>query len=424
MKKSCITWLAMLVLASCFVVQTYARTDWNAIFVTTNATYTLNQSVDLHGPITVSNCTLTIANGHTNNVEFKAVTSMPAMFIVLQGGRLVVKGTSTSRKIIIDGGADFGVTNDGYLNTNQHAAVTMQGVKPSGGGAIHVNNGVEYNGLELQYVTMRNIRCLKKLKAEDPEEPTTGGAIYIGGSTTNKVIIDHCNITKSYAGNGSAFMTGSRQSGPVEVTDTVFMQNWAAADLITDGIPDKSGGTFRSLGLSDMNLVFRRCTFTRNHSCGGGGAIYYNSANAAEPKAGGIQMEVYGCSFISNRCETMGGAISLQANGMFDFDEETKRENLFFANVSGDTGGALAARGYGSKVVFMRKRDFIFDINGSVHMHGNRAKNGGAIALYLPQQMSLERESSLGLIINGATTEPGFTITWRPRTAAVFISKT
>jgi hypothetical protein len=153
----------------------------------------------------------------------------------------------------------------------------------------------------------------------------------------NDIVVQHCLFRKNRAAQkgGGAWIRGYFSQ---TITDCTFLENRArsGAGLATD---------FLTTPLGINRCVFRGNGGNESDSSGGG--IY----NAGYPSDGRNTVKAVDCLFENNWANTQGGGISSSLN-------QELSGCTFIANRSGTEGGAMANRGFSTRV-----RDCSFEMN-------------------------------------------------------------
>ena len=371
-----------------------SKGEWTATTISSDRTINLDGNVTVKGIISITGGTLTInANGAARTI--KAGTSIAQIFYVSGAGKLVIKGESNSKRVIIDGGAVFnsaGINNSkghpfdttaykpfhdltDFPETNVGETDTYKDPENSGwrvNEAIQVNNG----SLHLEYVTIQNVHG---------HDSNTAGGIYVTGENTGetrKTMVKNCIIQYCASKSGAAMhvnlgnVKGGHSADPekcrVDVIDTKFRYCYSWGDK------GDEGGTLRTNGGCVCNIYLTRVTIENNYSHGAAGAVYWNGGGHAN-----TCLYFNGCTIRNNVALTRGGAMMLETSYRFVPDGAvTTISNNRVRNADG-YGGAIVVTSYGGGVLTEasdHQYTFNYDLTDKVQITGNTAGEGGGIA--------------------------------------------
>ena len=373
-----------------------SSTKWTATTIDKNKTITFSSdntsTISISGVVTIKNgCTLTInlASDYPSdkNKLIKASNSegFPRMFHVEKGGKLVIKGNSSSSRIILDGGARFdGGTNDYRLVTITNGQPVVHKCTTE---KKHITKELirsTVGTLTLDWVTLRNVYTsdVANGRTEDDEY---GGAIClhgtgadgnqsgkITGTTKYLTNISNCIIQNCADVSGAAIsIRTNNQENPLDMyaaNSKVTVTNTTIQYCYSQG---SSGGTIRTNGRTISDLELNNVTIQHNYTKGSGGAIYWNAGGTDA-----TDLLINNCTFKNNVAGNNGGAINVATNISF------KGKNNITGNFAENgRGGGINIHSYTGETMPKRTEyDFSYTLPTDLIISGNKAKQGAGIA--------------------------------------------
>lgn len=290
------------------------------VTVTSNVNITLNGTVTVNGRINIlSGATVTITGSGT----FKRGSSFEGnMFQVTGGGKLIITG-SEGNEIVIDGDADFTVTD--VVNSTRKLLSVTKGAETTGA-AISVGVGgdsASTGTLELTYVTMQNLYT----KSGQASAIYATGKVYnVEDTVPDKIYstikMDHVTV------KDCATLSGQ----------SILLFNDSVATLTNCTINDNySGGTYagavKAGGPNQFcQLTMKNCTASGNYSSGWGGVLLWAANSSFDGKSSKATID--GCTFTENTARWLGGALSNEA--IMEVKNCTIKNNIAMA------GGGIA----------------------------------------------------------------------------------
>ena len=396
----------------------------NVMFINGNASGICNDSVDVGGAIfwvgtngTLNGCTL-----ENNHAEF--------------GGGIYFNATATGCKIVdsefISNGAverggaiDCNATKMELVNTtfeSNHAyigAALCRETNATGGFGFNntfTDNHADYAGAALALINSSSIR-IDTYFFYNNTAGYSGGAIYVGEGSGNceieNCVFDNNYITEGSDGHGGAiewyaekgYVINSiftnnhapdggaiyvgRESGKINITDSIFSKNYAATvggaiSLNASSITIKrsnfydnhalEGGALYVGGEGETNYVYDSVFKGNNATGGNGGAINWmassgtiiasnltdnNAYNGGGIYFGGLSQESYisNCIFTNNHAKYNGGAIDCNSSNMYlNFTTFDGNYAQFGAALCRETN---AQKGLGENNIFINNHAYV-----------------------------------------------------------------
>ncbi len=210
---------------------------------------------------------------------------------------------------------------------------------------LSVEGGVATEGAGLRGT--QNTLCIARCTFGDNAASDDGGAFDLEGDEAS-LTLDRVLFVGNYAGYaGGAVVVGG---GSATVTDSRFGANASGGDAGAMDIDSRASVTL-------SNTEFNANTATHY-----AGALLYGGRGPAET------LTLDSVSFVDNFAGTGGGAMTL---GDWDFPTVLAQACLFEGNESPGLGGAVLLLSWGGGTLHAVSTEF----------HGNRAANGGAVAI-------------------------------------------
>ena len=383
--------------------------EWKNITISGSPTIILTGNVTISTPVIIpAGASLTIKPG-TANRTITATANMDQMFLVENGGTLIIEGTSGRKNsIVIDGGAIF---SGNKPFTNKFNKVNNTGIKTRG---ITNSNGT----LTLKNITIQNVYYLNEsVKDGKTTYSGTGGAILVNGinaGETRKTFIENCLIQYCVSEEGSALQVtnsnssdskGNAEECKVTVKDSEIQYCFA----IGDG-GGGSGGTIRSNGNTVSHVLLQNVNIHDNYTAGCGGAVYWNGKGTNN-----TTFYFDGCTVNNNTAKGQGGGMMLETN--FDFiNNKTIISNNKVINETG-TGGGIVVTSYGGNSMAVPSDGnnhylFTYNLSEYLELDNNEAGEGGGISFNLRNfqlngtwngDNSNNQKITITLNLNGAT---------------------
>lgn len=306
--------------------------------LTENTTWTMANGaiVTLKEPITIPNgktLTLNGWGGFARDTGVKGVNTN-ALFVVQSGGKLVLKGTSKDKPIIIDG-----------KNVVANASLIIS------------SGAVECEYVQIQNGKNRSVHSADHKNAGKPNG--TGGGITI--ASTGSLTMKNSVVTKNTASlNGG----GIYSSGPVTIEDSEITYNRAMSTETGDGVVNAGRGGGFYFGGADSIVSLKDVTVSHNAAMyyGGGGQICSNGSltmsgnttisnnTAVLHGAGGLHVTgdakftMNGGSIAYNTAQTVGGGIHSSYSCVLNLNSGSISNNIANGRGGGvhvNTGGAI-----------------------------------------------------------------------------------
>ncbi len=197
---------------------------------------------------------------------------------------------------------------------------------------------------------------------------TLGGAIYIPSSTVASVYTNNVSFKGNSAASGGAIYA----AGPIDFTDTSFVENEATSS---------NGGAIYLTGkkTSKKSLEAENVTFTNNTAAKAGGAIYIVTADGTDSDGNAIEIGaetlLTNAIFTGNKANAgHGGAVWASGGDETDIKTLELYDVTFDENQTSSRGGAIY---FGSNAVSYME-NVIFTKNKALADEGT-AYGGGAV---------------------------------------------
>ncbi|MBQ0081850.1 MAG: hypothetical protein KBT41_01005, partial [bacterium] len=306
------------------------------------------------------------------------------MFVIQKGGKLVINGTE-EYSVIIDGGANYQTPinyNNGFLDKASllvYASDTHRSMKKP---AIR-----NFGTLTMEYVTVRNV--YNSCGSDATSAQKAGAVLHAGTSGTVKTTLTNCVVERCKSPLGSGLFMCSESVGTVTLTDCEFRD---CVSTETKGAT--STGTIRSFGDTETSLNMYRVKVHHCYANLSGGGVYINAAGASTTMA-----TISGCEIYNNYSEVHGGGFN--GGGNFQFTD-TYGQNLIHNNHAGEVGGGIHFYAYSGGKAPSSAVNVKEIVDSSVEVYGNDAPNGAGIAFTSNNEISLPKNSTYSLSIEGA----------------------
>ena len=321
------------------------------------------------------NCIVEIDEKVSGSVTLKNIGS-DSFFRVDQNSSLTIKGTSDSRRIILDGGSNEGKQIEweiiGTAGTLNLEYVTIQNNKNNAVGrwapAIKVNPW-DRNILgrtTIKHCIFKNLNC------------DLSPVMYVDGhALDSSVTSESCAITIEDTDICNCTV---RQGDGREGTDAG--KYW--------------GGLIRTRGGTTNNLYLTRVKIYNNtaEDCSGAGVFW----NAMGDRKGGNRQPTLilnGCKFYGNTAKYSGGALRIETNCRFEGGVTE-----IYDNTAGIMGGGIHIYGYAGG--YFNSKEFNYYLNNLLSVHDNKAQYGAGIGIQLNTACTLKKGTNFNVHYNGA----------------------
>ena len=266
------------------VTETWSGTISAKTFTGTGNVVSINGTCTLTGKITVSNNTDLIITGQ--GIIQRDPSYLNELFNVYGTGTLIIKGTSTSNPIIIDGGST--------------------GTKANVRTMIRCDNALNLENVELRNNNTTVVRDYSIIdKWDDTADNFAGGAITLCDNENN-VTIKNCKIYNNSSTYGAGIYLNRTGSGTLTIENTTFdncnTTSGGGCAIFFDGRPGTNevvpSNGYLNYIVNITNTVIQNCT-----SAGCGSAIYFHRQGKAE-----VMMQnctVQNCISQSSSCGTL-----------------------------------------------------------------------------------------------------------------------
>ena len=372
---------------------------WSTTTISSDETVNLEGDVDLKGSITVDTgvtLTLQLSDAVVGDVNIKRSENV-TMFTIK--GSLVIKGTSESKHIIIDGNYTKSKTGLGIVGNAASSAIDLSYVTLQDfystvyGSAVQMSSNCgKESSFKMANSEVKNCK-LGGSKA---------GILYFSSSQSKNENTYSIDLTNCIFSNNEVLSTANYSGGVIygeddkslacSIIGCTFENNTAVKNggavnwrsnypgLTISGSSMTSnsaseGGAIRSIGVLKLSNV----SFSNNSSTNGGGAIYATKS-----------MTITGCGFSENK-SVNGGAIYFKpgdTNGRLQIKGATIIENN---ETTADGAGIYFVKEVGN--------DLDLAITESCNISGNKAGGRGGAICFLRNNNT----KSSYLVISGAT---------------------
>ncbi len=297
-----------------------------------------------------------------------------ASIIQAQNGNAIVDSCKFVNNRFMSGGAlffksNFVITNSSFERNMQNGTDALITVFSSNSNSsIYVASCLFESNIARVILTTTNTTILASRFFNNTGP--FGGALFIQGDPTTKVIIQDSSFLSNIAtNNGGALQIET--TNEIEIVNCTFDSNTARG----------SGGAISFFIADRINIT--RTSFTSNTARSGGAIAFFNCFSKSSL---GILLgvQIQSCNFLNNVAIFQGGAITMQSLVILFI-----QNSILNNNRAGNAGGAIHATGTTDAIIFSpqfymgieyssRQQSYGFGSNSTSFLN-NTAEYGGAI---------------------------------------------
>ena len=321
------------------------------------------------------NCTVEIDDNVQGSVTLKNIGA-DSFFRVDSNSSLTIKGTSDSRRIILDGGS------------NEGKQVEWEIIGTAG-------------TLNLEYVTIQNNKNNAVGRWAPAIKVNPWSRNILGRTTIKHCIFKNldCDLSPVMYVDGHALDSSVTSESCAIILEDTDICNCTVRQGDGRGGTDAGkcwGGLIRTRGGTTNNLYLTRVKMYNNNaedcSCAG---VFWNAMG--DRKGGNRQptLILNGCKFYGNTAKYSGGALRIETNCRFE-GEQTE----IYKNEAGIMGGGIHIYGYAGG--YFDSQQFNYELNDKLFVHDNKAQYGAGIGIQLNGACTLKEGTNFNVHYNGA----------------------